>query len=219
VAAAANTPVIDGKPVQTAPITVAGVVGLWVGLVGAAALVSSLWGTRRPGRDFRLRVRPWPDVPLGIAIGLACQYGLIQLVYLPFRPFFPQLDKSLSHETVSVTAHAHTTGLVVVSLVVVVGAPLVEELFFRGLLLRGLDRSLARFGRRLGPVLAVVVMGVAFGAAHLQLLPAFGLAIFGMVLGALAYGFKRLGPGVVTHATFNLLAVLGLLYPKAFGFP
>ena len=68
--------------------------------------------------------------------------------------------------------------------------------------------------------------GVVFGLAHFELLELLGLAAFGVVLALMAYQFKRLGPGIFAHATFNLLAILcgghpalTGIRPSATGFP
>jgi membrane protease YdiL (CAAX protease family) len=85
----------------------------------------------------------------------------------------------------------------------VIAAPIVEEIVFRGLVLRG-------FLSRMGPVLAIGLQGVLFGVAHVD--PArgtgnIGLAIVlsgvGIALGTAAYLSHRLGPAVIAHAIFN----------------
>ena len=48
--------------------------------------------------------------------------------------------------------------------------------------------------------------GVVFGLAHFETLELLGLAAFGVVLSLLAIRFRRLGPCMFAHATFNLLA-------------
>ncbi len=65
----------------------------------------------------------------------------------------------------------------------------------------------------LGPLLAVVTTGIVFGLAHGELLELLGLAGFGIVLSVMAYKFKRLGPGIFAHATFNLIAILAIAFP------
>jgi membrane protease YdiL (CAAX protease family) len=85
-----------------------------------------------------------------------------------------------------------------------VGAPVVEELFFRGLVLRSL--------LPLAPApVAVVASGVLFGLAHWQGVQFPGLAVFGVVLGVLAYRTGRLTPGIGAHAAFNAVAVLSVI--------
>jgi membrane protease YdiL (CAAX protease family) len=198
-------------PVETSPVTVANLVGLWVGLVGAAVVASRLVGSRHTASDLGLRLCAWPDVPVGIAVGLGSQLLLIPLLYLPFVASHPHLSKTLSREGVTLTSHLGTAGFVIVALLVVVGAPVVEELFFRGLVLGSLEAWFGKLGRRIGVALAIVVMGVAFGFAHSEgLLVAYGLAVFGMVLGILAKCFGRLGPGIVAHASFNAASVVAL---------
>ncbi len=88
------------------------------------------------------------------------------------------------------------------------GAPLVEELFFRGLLLRSIQK-------RLGSTWAIVGSSVFFGLAHPQDLPfdaqiviMASLAAFGAALAALAVKTGRLGPGIVAHASFNLISLV-----------
>ena len=66
-------------------VTAADLIGLWVGLAGAAVYASRRRGTGSLGRDFGWRFGAWWDVPLGAAAGLGSQYLLIPLLYLPFE--------------------------------------------------------------------------------------------------------------------------------------
>ena len=92
--------------------------------------------------------------------------------------------------------------------VVCVGAPLVEELFFRGLVQ-------PRLVTRLGPVMGIVAASCLFGAAHLiawqgpiTLAYALSVAGGGLVLGTIRHLSGRLGPSTVAHALFNGEALL-----------
>ncbi|MEZ5295640.1 MAG: CPBP family glutamic-type intramembrane protease [Ilumatobacteraceae bacterium] len=89
----------------------------------------------------------------------------------------------------------------------VVAAPLVEEMVFRGIVLRG-------FLSRMPAVVALLAQGVLFGAAHID--PARGtgniglvmvLSTVGVVLGGSAYLFRRLGPPMLAHAILNGVAL------------
>jgi len=84
-----------------------------------------------------------------------------------------------------------------------VGAPIVEELFFRGLLQRAL---LHRFGT----VPSIVGSAVFFGLAHFEALQLPALVAFGIVLAVLAHRTGRLGPGMFAHGAFNAVTVLTL---------
>nr|MBA3303816.1 CPBP family intramembrane metalloprotease [Acidimicrobiia bacterium] len=95
-------------------------------------------------------------------------------------------------------------GVALLVLMVAVIAPLLEELFYRGLWLRAIER---RFGR----VVAVVGSSVLFGAAHLQPFDFPALAGFGAIAAVLTVRSGRLGPALWAHVAFNLTAVISLL--------
>lgn len=188
-------------------VTTADVLGLWVGLVGAAVWYSRTAGTSSLVRDLGFRVGAWWDLPFGAAVGLVCQYGLVPLIYLPFEHLDRHLSHELSQPAQRETGSAHTwAALVVLLIVLAVGAPLVEELFFRGLLLRSL-RAWTPAGP-VGVVTAVVADGLLFALAHLEGVQFAGLAAFGMVLAATAWKCKRIGPTIAAHASFNAAAVI-----------
>lgn len=187
-------------------VTAADLVGLWLALVGAAVVYSRVRGTGHPGRDFGLRVGAWWDIPLGAAVGLGSQYGLVPLLYLPFEHLDRHLAHQLGQPTQKETGAAHgTLAALVLLLFLAVGAPLVEELFFRGLLLRSLSAWT-------NPGVAVVASGLLFGLAHFEAVQFAGLAVFGMVLGVLAWRTGRLGPSVAAHLSFNAVAVLTVVH-------
>ncbi len=196
------------SPTRAMPIGVlaADVGGLWIGLAGAAIVASRTRGTGDLGADFGLRIGAWWDVPVGGAVGLVSQYGLIPLIYLPFEQFDHSLSRQLAQPAQADTASVHTVAAAVVAVVLLaVGAPLVEELFFRGLVLRAL---LPRYG---APV-AIVVSAVLFALAHFESVQLPGLLGFGAVLGVLAWRTGRLGPGIAAHAAFNASAVISLAH-------
>jgi membrane protease YdiL (CAAX protease family) len=107
--------------------------------------------------------------------------------------------------------------LIAVVVMVVIGAPFIEELFFRGLLLRSLIPIA-------GTASAIVTQGLVFGALHLR--PSYGLgnvsifvviAAMGIIQGVVAERFRRLGPGIVAHGFFNLFALLLALAVHSLG--
>jgi uncharacterized protein len=183
-------------------------IGLWTGLVGAAVLASRRKGTGRLAADFGLRARP-VDVPVGMVAGALGQLVLVPLVAFLLRPLLgePEVSGPVQDLVDSATGSA-VIGLFVF---VVLGAAVVEELFFRGLVMGALRR-------RMGAVAAVVITGVVFGIAHPQDLPADALALvmislaaLGMMWGALVVRTGRLGPAIVAHATFNAWTLTVLL--------
>jgi membrane protease YdiL (CAAX protease family) len=188
-----------------------GLVGLWVGFFVGPVLASRVRGTKHLVADFGIAFRP-ADF-LGIVIGIGGQL-LVTLIYLPFISHL----QNFNAPSTKLTGGAHGASFVLISILTVVGAPFFEELFFRGLLFRGLlglfgaTGSRARTGtaRVVVIVLAVVLDGLLFGLAHAELEQLAGLAVFGCILAFVAFKTQRLGMNMVSHATFNLVAVLAI---------
>jgi membrane protease YdiL (CAAX protease family) len=185
-------------------------VGLWCGFLGAAWLVSRVRGTGRPFDDLGIRFR-WIDL-LGVPVGLAGQL-LVTLLYVPISHHVHDFTTRFDAPSKRLTGGSHGGGYALIAVLTVVGAPLVEEIFFRGLVLRSLARLTRRLGRRTGPVVAVVVTGLLFGLVHGEPLQFAGLAVFGMLLAAVAWRTGRIGMGVVAHASFNALALAAVVLP------
>ena len=179
-------------------------IGLWVGFFGGTYLASAVRGTKRYVVDMGLRFR-WVDTA-GIAIGFVGQFA-IALLYVPIAPHVHDFNQRFQAPSQRLTGGSHGVGTVVVAVLTVVGAPFFEELFFRGLLLRALARLFGKVGGWVGPVAAVVLTGLLFGLAHAESLQLLGLAVFGVLLSALAYRTGRLGMSMFAHASFNLTAV------------
>lgn len=175
-------------------------IALWSGLVGASLLASRHQGQRSLSLDYGFRFR-LSDVAVGMPLGVACQFVLLPLVYLPLQPFLDTDALSRPARALFDGLSGFGFGLLAVS--VVIGAPLVEELFFRGLVLRSL-------AMRFGDSGAVVGSAVLFGLTHFQLLQFVGLAAFGVVLAITATRTGRLGVPVWTHVGFNLATMVVL---------
>jgi len=190
-----------GQPSETSlGALAAGEAALWVGLLGAPLWASRLKGAGSLAEDFGFSFR-WTDPVVGLPIGIACQLLLVPLIYLPLQQFISKHD--LEEPVRRVTDSAHGGGFIALSIVVVVGAPIVEELFFRGLVLRSLQR-------RFGDTWAVLGSAVLFGLAHFEYLQLPALVSLGVILGAMAVSSKRLGPSIFAHAGFNLVTMIAL---------
>jgi len=176
-------------------------IGLWVGYGLGPVLVVSRKGTSLRS-DLGARLARF-DVPAGLMAGVAAQAALMPALYWPIRRLIDG-DPSASARDLVGSAQGPFQVLVLVVATAVL-APLTEELFYRGLFLRGLQR-------RFGPVAAAVVSSAVFAAVHLDALAAPGLFVFGLLSAALALATGRLGPSWAFHVGFNLttLVMLGL---------
>ena len=96
---------------------------------------------------------------------------------------------------------AHGGWLIGLVAIVVIGAPIVEELVYRGLLQGAAVR-------RFNDVVAVVAVAAFFALIHFRWVEFPGLFVFGLVLGVCALRTGRLGMGIFAHMAFNATGLL-----------
>lgn len=177
--------------------------GQWFAFLGAPYLATRLGPIRHQlGLTFK-KVDLW-----GVLIGIVAQVGVL-LLYLPFRSHLHNFDAP----TQRLTGGSSGSGFLVIVLLTVIAAPFVEEVFFRGLLLRGLtgfaSTTIGR-PRILALAGAAVLDGLLFGLAHGEWVQLPGLAAFGILLAYLTLRTGRLGMGIVAHCAFNGLAIASI---------
>lgn len=191
----------------------ADVFGFASGIVTYAALVAVVVvASRRKGlgtlaADFGLRVA-WIDLPLGLAAGLVAKIFTLVLtgVAITLTNHTPEQGNfTLSESPIWVLLN----GVLIASLV----APFVEELFFRGLVLRAARNRVLR--RRGSPVRAVVIAIAAssVGFALLHLLQSTDVTLLiilggstlalGVINSVLAITTGRIGAAIVSHVFYN----------------
>jgi hypothetical protein len=178
--------------------------GLWTGLLATCVVTSRRYGTASVRADFRLRFR-WSDLAIGLGAALVarCFASVVLVPFLHVLRSVGNPDKSLYDIT-----NVGALGWIVLVVVTCVGAPLFEELFFRGLLQ---GQLVERFGAGRG----IVVTAVVFGAVHIAndpgvagLLLALSVGASGIVLGVVRHSTGRLGSSMVTHSLFNAVALV-----------
>jgi membrane protease YdiL (CAAX protease family) len=199
--AALDTELVDDLPLWA--ITIAEI-PLWLGLLAPVWWASTRKGLGSLRADFGLEMRP-RDIPIGLAAGVVAQIAIGLASTWIYDLLGADTDK-LGETAEELADRAVGAGnVVLLVLVVVVGAPIVEELFYRGLWMRSLER------RTGSPAVALVVSSLIFGIAHFQPWDLIALAPAGLVFGYLAQRFGRLGPAIWAHVGFNALAVVALL--------
>jgi membrane protease YdiL (CAAX protease family) len=144
----------------------------------------------------------------GVPAGMALQIG-IALVTAPFIVWiWPDGPPSQSVAEVAESSESLVEQLLVL-VVVAVGAPIIEEMIFRGMLLSILARSLSRWP-------AILISAAIFAAIHLfdpnavAVIP--GLFLLGTVLAWVALRRGDLSLPIALHSGINLLAAITLLY-------
>ncbi|MFP5256730.1 MAG: CPBP family intramembrane glutamic endopeptidase [Acidimicrobiia bacterium] len=179
-------------------------VGLWAGLFGVPWVVTRLKG-RGLAADLGLRVEG-RDLWRGGLVGAALQIVALPLLYWPLLELLDKSASDLEGPAREMTDRADgPLGVLLLVLIVGVGAPIVEEVFYRGLFQRALLK------RGLPPAAAIGINALVFGASHGQLLQLPALVLFGVAAGVLAHRSGRLGPAITAHVAFNMVTVVALL--------
>ena len=182
-------------------------------VAGATALlgVAAALAVRRPARQSGGVERALGlDLPLWSDVGRIVRWSLLLLLAQSAviglaRLVVPAL-RDVPVENATFLRDQSPAALVVLALAAVLVAPVLEELLFRGVVLRGLML-------RTGFWPAAVVSSVCFGALHATAVGLEGLPIvlatgvFGLGLCVLTRRTGRLGPAVGVHALRNALAV------------
>ena len=174
---------------------------LWVFLIGVPLIATTRKGNG-PVHDLGLRFAP-SDAG-AFVVGVLLQAVVIPALYWPLLRFTDLTDDDVSGQARDLVDAASGAGIAVLVVVVCIGAPVAEELFFRGLLLRAADR-------RWGIGVAAVASAVVFAGSHLQGVQFPALLLFGAVATFLAVRSGRLGPAILCHAGFNAWTVFNLL--------
>jgi membrane protease YdiL (CAAX protease family) len=183
-----------------------GEAGLWTAMLATVILVSRRYGTGSLRRDFGLAIKRM-DLVWGV-----CAWVAALLVSALVLEVFSGTKFAGTNDQILTQQKGHEAGVVVVSLIVALGAPFFEELFFRGFLRTALQ---ARFGGH-G---AVWLQAVFFGLAHTgeagttlgNVSVVLAMFLVGVVLGYTAKLTGRLGAGMIAHGLFNLVAVISVL--------
>lgn len=174
---------------------------LWAALVGIPWWISRRKGTGSLVRDYRLRMA-WSDIPVGLGAGVATQIAV--LLFIPLYEVFGVDPDDVGESAERLGEKADDPlSIVLLVLMAVVGAAITEEICYRGLWLRALDR--------LPQAAAVAISSLVFAVVHLEPLSIPPLAVFGAVAAVLALRSGRLGPAIWAHVGFNALAVVGLV--------
>jgi membrane protease YdiL (CAAX protease family) len=160
---------------------IGGIVGPWIGLLGWPLLATRLRGNG-PRIDLGLRLT-WSDVGQGVVGEFNSAAGEVAL--------------ELQDEG--------TLAMLAFALAVMVGAPIVEEVAFRGMVYNSVRK------RGLGAVWTILISAVAFAAFHLEPVRFFILLPIGVLYGWLRWKTGALGAPIIAHMVNNGPAAVVLL--------
>lgn len=176
----------------------------WIALIGWPTLMTRIRGNG-PIVDLGLRWK-WSDIGWGLLWGLA---GLVVAFGLAVATEAVFGDFSSAAGDVAESLADNKVIFVIFLLTVVIGAPIVEEFFFRGYVF-------AAFAKKgWSPILSVLMSAAIFAAWHLEPVRIFVLLGIGITLGLARWLTGSLTTSIVAHMTNNLVSsitLLGLLF-------
>ena len=167
--------------------------------------LSLIRGTGNPFNDFGIKFTK--SCLLFIPAGLGLQiFGLVIGVPLTI------LKKTNSEQAVVTTVRdSRGASFLVLMFLVAIIVPFAEELCFRGIFMRGLNKKVV-------PFTAVFITGALFAGIHLldpgALLGTTTLLLFGFLASSLAMYRGRIDASVCLHIGFNLTTVFVLIFTR-----
>lgn len=205
-AAVAIQAVLGEVSSDAAPITARGLAAqsVFVGALAAGVVGWALWSQTPSSIRMRLGASPVVSAVMGAALGIGMQIAISGAFWLVQR-VFPGFDPEKASGPIEHSLASAPSALKVMMVVLaVIGAPLAEELYFRGMLLSALEGVGPRW-------IAVGVSSALFALAHANIyaFPAF-LAL-GIALAAIDIRRESLVPSIFAHMAFNGVAVIALL--------
>jgi CAAX protease family protein len=173
----------------------------WAVFLGGMVLASRREGSGSFVRDYQVRAKT-VDV-LGVPIGVLTQLVLVPLIYVPLQRLWEDVftEDRLSETAKDLVDRASGGSMVLLVLMVCVGAPIVEELVYRGLLQ-------GSFAARFNHVPALLATSTLFMLIHFRPVEYPGLFAIGLVCGACALATGRLGMAIACHIGFNVAGLL-----------
>ena len=190
------TVLLDHIGVSTEAFIVSFYAILFGGMWFTCRTISRRYGSGDPTRDFGLSWKP-SDMWRGLLVFFLSR--VLQVIAM--LPWAGHLDR-LRRFTEGIE-HVSLATFVIFSIAAVVGAPILEELVFRGIVQRSLTD-------RYGAGWAIPLQAMLFGLYHVT--PGLGgtnvpyvagLSAAGFVLGWAAWKWQRLGPGSTAHFFVN----------------
>lgn len=172
-------------------------------IVAFIVVVSHVKGVGSLRRDFglRLRMRDLWWLPAGALISAGSAILLEPILYF--------MGKPPTQAVVTIIDKSSGVAAVAAALSVAIAAPIAEELLFRGLVLRSLQR-------RYRPGVAISITALTFAAVHPLLDPKAILAVVPLLILSVVSGIQAarrgdLSRSIWLHVGFNAITAAGLL--------
>ncbi len=169
---------------------------LWTSLVAQTIII--LFGLRimrkRNDAEYKLKFKRVSIPPLLIIGLMGVSVGIIATIITRFIPMTPKIAEFFGRIYQPYVCN-------IIRLVIV--TPIVEEIFFRGIILEGLLKNYK-------PIHAIILSAIIFGVSHLNPSQLILATLHGLLIGWVYWKTNSLIPGLVIHCLNNLIATLSL---------
>jgi membrane protease YdiL (CAAX protease family) len=174
----------------------------WIALAGWPVFTTAIQGNG-PRIDLGLRLT-WSDAGWGVIGGIAALMagGTVALI---MQALFGEITAAAGEVGERLRDEGTLLAIVAFALCVAIGAPIAEEIAFRGMAYNALAK------RGLSTAWVIAITTLAFSLFHLEPLRAPILLASGLVLGLLRWKTRSLGAPIVAHAVNNLPGAAGIL--------
>ncbi len=151
---------------------------------------------------FSFRLPGWKQAVGGVLlyIGTFCLTILTSSI---IAQWFPQSTEQLEQSFTILMEASLPLLILVICLMPALG----EEIFFRGLLF-------GSWRHRLGPVPALILSSLVFGAFHMSLVKLIPTALLGACFAYITWKSGSIYPGMVLHFLNNLFSLIAMKYPE-----
>lgn len=194
-------PSVSGDNPPGAPLLLA-VVAPWLALAGWPIL-ATWWRGNGARIDLGLRLT-WSDVGRG-AVGGLLAWLVLAVVAVAMMAVTGDFTSAAGEAAVELLRDGNRLVILGFAVAVVVGAPVVEEIAFRGLLFNSLRK------RGLSSTWTIVITAVAFACFHFEPIRLPILLGMGLVLGILRSRTSALGAPIVAHMLVNAPGAIFIL--------
>ena len=174
-------------------------VALPILLLGGGRRALSRLGLRRPAaRDLG-----WGILGLVGAMAVVWVYvGIVEIAGVEDLEPVSSIDNAEIYASVSL--------VVLTGILVVLVAPIAEEIFYRGFLFAGL-------GRRFGVVAGVLASSALFSAVHFDPGSLIPFGVVGIVFALIYWRSRSLNGAILAHGLFNAISFVALIFDRGVG--
>lgn len=133
----------------------------------------------------------------GLGFCLNCFVGGV----MNLLPITPEVAKNYMEMSSAPVEGVHP---ILAFFIIAVVAPVIEETFFRGTLLR-------RLAAEIQPFYALILISLIFGLLHGQIIWIIYASVLGLVLGMIYLLYGSIYPSMIVHISFNLVSGIPML--------